>query len=443
MPEEVELLQTLIKNACVNDGGPGVSEVATADDIHSVLAGCGLDIEVFDAAAGRRSIVARLPGTDPSAPTLMLLGHTDVVPVIRERWTHDPFGGELIDGFVWGRGALDMLGHVATMALALRDHAQSGRHRGGDVVMAAVADEEALGALGTQWLIANQPEAMQADWVVTETGGSVSKSPTGLTMSALAAEKGAWRVRLTLTGDPGHTSMPAGGVNALRVAAEICVRLSDHVHPISITEPWRTFVEKGCTERVRGQLLDPDLVDVSMVLLPPFAAKVVHALTRMTAVVTSITTEGSWNTVPARAVIEVDVRVLPGQGLSDIEAFIAQALGPLSTEVSITVVAGSAATSSPTGTPLWELMQRAAQVQLPGVTLVPTMAPGATDARFYRDQGAIAYGFGMYSDRLPVESIPSMLHGDDERVDVQSLSMMRRLWSDLLTMHADYSESVR
>ena len=442
MTEEVELLQSLIRNACVNDGGPAVSEVANADAVRAVLEGVGLDVEVFDAAPGRRSVIARIAGDVRDAPTLMLLGHTDVVPALADRWAHDPFGGELIDGFVWGRGALDMLGHVATMALALRDHARSGG-RGGDVVFAAVADEEAFGGFGTRWLLENEPEAVHADWVITETGGTSIPSSGEARLSVLAAEKGAWRVRLTVTGEPGHAAMPFGSVNALTLAAEVCARLAAFAPVVSITQPWRDFVDGAWDERIKPILTDPARVDAALPLLPPFAAKAVHALTRMTATATAITGSGSSNTIPGSIDVDVDVRVLPGQDVDDVDELLTSALGELREHVVVQISDGFAATASPVGTPLWNLMQRAARVQRPGALLVPTMAPGMTDARFFRQLGATAYGFGMYSDRLPVDQIPAMVHGDDERVDVESLADMRQLWTTVLDMHADATGQVR
>ncbi len=442
MTEEVELLQSLIRNACVNDGGPGASEVANADAVRAVLDCAGIEVQVFDAAPGRRSVVARLAGEVREAPALMLLGHTDVVPALPDRWTHDPFGGELVDGFVWGRGALDMLGHVATMALALRDHARAGR-RGGDVVFAAVADEEAFGALGTRWLLGNEPDAMRADWVITETGGTAIPSMGETKLSVLAAEKGAWRVRLTITGEPGHAAMPYGSVNALTVAAEVCARLAAFAPDVIITQPWRDFVDGAWDERIRPILTDPYRVDSALPLLPPFAAKAVHALTRMTATATAITGSGSSNTIPGSVEVDVDVRVLPGQGARDVDELLSGALGSLRDQVIVQMSSGFGATASPAGTPLWHLMERAARVQRPGAVLVPTMAPGITDARFFRQLGATAYGFGMYSDRLPVDQVPAMVHGDDERVDVESLRDMRELWTTVLDMHAEQAAQAR
>jgi len=431
--EEVELTAALIKNACVNDGRTPVSEIPNADLIVTALEGSGFDIEVFDSAPGRRSVVARLAGTVPTAPALMLLGHSDVVPVVHERWRNDPFGGEVIDGELWGRGALDMLGHVSTMALAARDHAREGRHRGGDLVVAMVADEEALGSFGLGWLVEHHTEAIRADWVVTESGGPLSGTPDAPTLGVMAHEKGAWRIRLRVLGALGHSSMPFGAVNALTLAAEALARINEYEGQRIITDPWRAFVEVGWQAAPDTPLLDPQRVQSVIPMLPNFPAKVVDALTRMTMVATSVDGDFCWNTIPGEVTIDLDVRTLPGQGLADIEAELAQTLGPLRDDVSVEVVAGMASNGTSPGSELWTLLSDAAAVQRPGATLIPMLSSGVTDARFMRGLGASAYGFGLSSDNMPVDEIPLMMHGDNERVDLESLRMTRQLWSDVIS----------
>ncbi len=437
MSESVELLQALIRNACTNDGTDSASEEANADDVASILSGCGADVEIFDAAPGRRSVISRLPGTNPSAPTLMLIGHTDVVPAHPARWKHDPFGGELIDGFIWGRGAMDMLGHVATMATAFRDYAHKGTHRGGDIVFAAVADEEALSTKGTGWLMEHQPDAMAADWIITESGGSSIGPIDAPVISSLTAEKGAWRMRITIRRDPVHSSMAYGSILSTQVAAEVISRINEYAHPIVISEAWSQIMGTWWDGPDQNPILNPELIDKILPHVPALAAKNIFALSRMSSVVTGIETEDSWNTVPAEIRIEVDVRTVIGQTLDDVYDHLRLALGELADTVDMTVIAGSDGSSSPTGTPLWELMTDAARIQRPGAELRPIMASGITDARFYRHRGATAYGFGLYSDLLPVEEIPTMLHGDNERVDVESIQMMGDLWSAMFGMFAE------
>ena len=151
--EATDLLQHLIRNRCVNEGTVASGhEHRSAELLHSYLAGSGAELETFEPEPGRTSLVAKLHGHDPDAPSLTLLGHTDVVPATADDWSHDPFGGELIEGEVWGRGAIDMLNLTATMATSFRHLAQSGFRPAGDLTYVAVADEEALGTYGARWL---------------------------------------------------------------------------------------------------------------------------------------------------------------------------------------------------------------------------------------------------------------------------------------------------
>ena len=168
----VELLQTLIRNECVNDGTrESGHETRNADVLEQVIAGPGVDIERFEPVPGRASIVGRIAGSDPDAPSLCLMGHTDVVPVHADGWRHDPFGGELIDGEVWGRGAVDMLNLTSSMAVAFRHLADRGFTPTGDLIYFGVADEESGSAHGARWMADHHPDAIRADYVLTENGG--------------------------------------------------------------------------------------------------------------------------------------------------------------------------------------------------------------------------------------------------------------------------------
>lgn len=440
--EAVELLQKLVRNRCVNDGTADASELANSDDLEAILDGCGADIAHHDAAPGRRSLVARLPGTDPDAPTLTLLAHTDVVPADASRWTFDPFGGEIHDGFVYGRGTIDMLGHAATMALAFRDHARLGHHRGGDLVFLAVADEEALGTYGCGWLDSNHPDTLETDWVITEFGGLVrmpdAASPPGTPpmITALAGDKGALRIELTLDGSPGHGSVPYCRESVVEAIADVISRIDQARNQIVITQEWERVVRASFPERVQSILLDPARIDDALPGMPQMVARMTHALTRMTATVTTVTTNGSWNTAASRATLGIDMRLLPGQTRADVLAWLSAALEGMNCRREVVVVAEASPSSSTPQGPLWDLMQQAARVQVPGAMLRPAMAPSGTDARYFRKRGATAFGFGLYSQRMQPEWIPEMMHGDDERVDIESIGAMRTLWDSVIELHS-------
>ncbi len=226
-----ELLQALIRNACVNDGTPDSGEeTRNSDLLVTYLEGAGLEVERFtprDRAATRWSPASK--ASDPDAPSLCLMGHTDVVPVNPDGWREDPFGGEVIDGEVWGRGAIDMLNLTSSMAVAFRRLATEGFRPKGDLIYFGVGDEEAGGTWGAEWMVEHHWDAIEADYVLTELGGWSSADDHGhRTVTVNVGEKGlAWR-RLRVHGTPGHGSMPFGADNALIKAAEIVRRLAEY-----------------------------------------------------------------------------------------------------------------------------------------------------------------------------------------------------------------------
>ncbi|HZX56536.1 MAG TPA: M20/M25/M40 family metallo-hydrolase, partial [Ilumatobacteraceae bacterium] len=213
--ETVELLQAMIRNRCVNDGtAESGFETRNADLLRAFLGSSGLDVEQFEPTPARGSLVARIEGSDPDAPSLCLMGHTDVVPVNESGWSRDPFGGELVDGEVWGRGAVDMLNLTASMAVAFRHLATTGFRPRGDVIYFAVADEESGSGHGMQWMADHQADAIRADYVLTENGGLHSGPKEEPYISVNVGEKGvAWR-RLRVRGTPGHGSTPFKADNA-------------------------------------------------------------------------------------------------------------------------------------------------------------------------------------------------------------------------------------
>ena len=242
--EVAEVLQAMIRNACVNDGSAqSGQEERNADLLRSVLDGPGLDMEVYEPIPGRTSVVARIDGRDREAPTLTLLGHTDVVPANGDDWRHDPFGGEIIDGEVWGRGAVDMLNLTSSMAVAVRHLADEGFRPEGDLVFIGVADEEALGTHGAQWLTENKADEVRTDFVITEAGGFPMASPQGVRLPVITGEKGAFWCNITVRGTPGHASQPLRTDNALVKAAEVVRRLAEHETPADLHDAWRRFVE--------------------------------------------------------------------------------------------------------------------------------------------------------------------------------------------------------
>ncbi len=431
--QTVELLQTMIRNECVNDGQrTSGHEERNSDLLESFLEGPGVDVAHFDCLPGRRSMVARIQGTDPGAPSLCLMGHTDVVPVSPDGWSREPFSGELIDGEVWGRGAVDMLNLTSSMAVAFRHLARSGFRPRGDLVYFGVADEEAGGTYGAKWMAEHHWDAIAADYVLTEFGGLPTDTPDGRKITLAAGEKGlGWR-RLTVRGTPGHGSMPFGADNALIKAAEIVRRLADYRPAPKLTEMWQHQVSTLVLEDdVKTALLDPATVwDAVAGLDSPALARHLHACSHTTFSPNVIRGGVKTNVIPDTVEIDVDIRTAPGDS-DNVNAHLRDALGELFDEVEIKHIHDDPATFSSTDTPMWGLLGDMMAKAHPGAPLIPSLIVGATDARFYRERGAIAYGAGLFSDKVHSSDFMTRFHGHDERVDVESLALTTQLWLDV------------
>ena len=437
--ETVELLQTMIRNACVNDGTPeSGEETRNADTLQHFFEGAGLDTQRYESIPGRASIVARIEGTDPDAPSLCLMGHTDVVPVSPDGWSHDPFGGELLrnaDGVdeVWGRGAIDMLNLTSSMAVAFRHLARSDFRPRGDLIYFGVADEEAGGVWGAEWMFEHHPDAIDATYCVTELGGWSTVDDHGHRhVTVNIGEKGLnWR-RLRVGGTPGHGSMPFGADNALVKAAEIVRRLSEYRPAPYLGETWKGLVDTmSLPPELRQALLDPASVFDTIASMPTPIARTCHALTHTTISPNVAHGGQKTNVIPDAVDIEVDIRTVPGTTKADVDAMLADALGDLADHVEIVDLQIGVPTQSPTGNALWESISRNTQVAYPGAAIVPGLVVGGTDARFYRHRGRVAYGAGLFSPTMDFATFGSRFHGHDERIDVESLALATDFWVNI------------
>ncbi|MDP9075158.1 MAG: M20/M25/M40 family metallo-hydrolase [Actinomycetota bacterium] len=432
--EVTELLQQLIRNACVNDGTVASGqEHRSAALLRSYLEGSGIDLKSYEPTPGRTSLVARIEGRDPAAPSVCLMGHTDVVPVTPQHWTRDPFGGELVNGEVWGRGAIDMLNLTASMAVATRHLAQQGFRPDGTLVYLAVADEESGGRHGSEWLTDHAWDAVGTDYILSESGGVLTHGPAGAKVTVTVAEKGvAWR-RLRLQGTPAHGSMPLGSDNALVKAAEVIRRLVDYRPRAQIGELWRTWVDNmDVSPELRAALIDPERVwDACATAPDPRLAKYWHACTHTTFSPNVAHGGVKTNVIPDLVDLEVDIRTLPGETAEDVSRHLDAALGDLAPQVEVTPMQNVISSASPTHTPMWAALERMARASYPGATLLPRMTVGGTDAGYFRRRGTVAYGCGLMSPTVTAEDFANRFHGNDERIDVESLRLTTELWLGL------------
>jgi acetylornithine deacetylase/succinyl-diaminopimelate desuccinylase-like protein len=434
--QATELLRTLIRNGCVNTGEPASGhEDRSVDALEDFFAGSGLSCERYTSEPGRTSLITRIEGSDPQAPTLLLMGHTDVVPVNASGWQRDPFAGDLVDGIVWGRGAIDMLNLTSTMAVATRRLAASGWTPRGTLIYLAVADEEAGGFLGAGHLVERHADAVKCDYVITESGGVPIPTKSGHTLKVTVGEKGGnWR-RLVVHGTPGHGSRPFRTDNALVTAARVIQRLAEYRPKARILDAWRGYVEAldlepGLTEA----LIDPERVWETARDLDNLAlAREAHACTHTTFSPNIAHGGTKVNVIPDRVDLDVDIRSLPGIEAPEVEAMITEALGDLADRVTIETPPDRkrGGSVSPTDTPLMVAISRVARRMMPDSRVVPAITTGGTDAKFFRWKGIPSYGFGLHSTRIPYTEYPLMFHGHNERVDTESLRLSALMWETL------------
>ncbi len=429
MAEQADLLQHLIRNRCVNDGtADSGHEVRSVETLEAYLAGPGVEMRRYESHPGRVNLVARIEGNERSAPALCLMGHTDVVPANAERWQRDPFGGELVDGVVWGRGAIDMLGITATMAVATKRLLREGWRPRGTLIYLAVADEEAMGTYGAQWMVEHEWDAVRCDHLITEFGGSRVPIGNGA-LPITVAEKGSHWTQLRVRGVPGHGSMPYRTDNAVVKAAEAVRRIVAYRPPATMHDVWLRFIDGlGLPSVQRAALRTGPGLELALGRLPIGVARMMHAVTHTTFSPNILAGGVKTNIVPDSAEITIDIRTLPGIDGAAVRTMLKDALGDLWSAVEIAAEGDNPATASPMDTPLWRTLTDVSARLVPGARTVPFLVMGATDARFFRRKGVTAYGYGLFSDAIPFNEFAAMFHGNDERIDQESLRLMVDLW---------------
>jgi acetylornithine deacetylase/succinyl-diaminopimelate desuccinylase-like protein len=434
--EAVGLMVELIANACVNTGDPESGhEIRSVRSIQAYLDEPGTVIEPID---GRASVVYRLEGTNPTAPTLLLIPHLDVVPANAMDWTFDPFSGERFDGFVWGRGCVDMLNVTASMVVVyrwLRDGILPPPE--GNVILACVADEEAGGVYGARHLVEEHWDLVSCDYVLTEVAGPTIGTPDDPSLPVTVAEKGpSWRAASTI-GIAGHGSQPYGRSNAVLTLADSFSRIGSADQPILITKEWIEFVPHlGLESELAQMLVDPDRIDSAVEAIAEgdlTLARWIHACTHMTFSPNVIGGGTKANMIPDAAVGDIDIRMLPGQDATDVEDHLRKVLGPdLFDAVEFTPRLNMNANSSPAQGPLWDAIGDAAEQHLGTRRLAPTLTPVTTDARFFRERGIPSYGVGLFDRSVTFPEMLAMFHGVDERVSEESVRCTTRFLASVV-----------
>src|SRR3984957_17068970 len=423
--EVVAICRDLIRIDTTNPGdhsGPG--ERKAAEYVAGLLGEVGLAPAVLESHPKRTSLVARIEGADRSKPALLIHGHLDVVPANASDWRQDPFGGEIADDCVWGRGAVDMKDMDAMMLAVVRQRLRENRKPARDVVLAFTADEEAGGNWGAGFLAEQHADLFEG---VTEAIGEVGGFSVTIGDQRLyavqAAEKGLAWMRLTATGTAGHGSMIHTD-NAVTTLAEALARVGRHQWPTQLPDSTKAFLQKA--SEALGVEFDPR-DPASIIGKLGAMSKMIGATTQHTANPTGLKAGYKVNVIPQTANAELDGRFLPGRE----EEFFEQIDRLLGTAVTREFIHHDIALETPPDGPLWDAMSAALSAEDPDATVVPYCLSAGTDAKWFSKLGVRCFGFSPL--RLPPElDFSGMFHGIDERVPVSSLQFGVRVLDRLL-----------
>ena len=414
--EVVELCRDLIRIDTTNTGDLATSagERAAAEYVAEKLAEVGLQPQIRESAPGRASVVARFEGTDPARGALLVHGHLDVVPADPSEWSVDPFSGEIKDGYIWGRGAVDMKDFDAMVLAVVRAWRRRGVRPPRDLVLCFTADEEAGSDYGARFLVRQHSDLLDGcTEAIGEVGGySFTVSDDLRVYLIQTAEKGMDWLRLHAKGRPGHGSLLHDD-NAVTALCEAVARVGRHRFPIELTPTVRTFLEQ--ISELLGLELDPDDPEAMVGKLGPIAA-FIGATMRNTANPTRLAAGYKENVVPSRASATIDCRTLPGRA-DELRAQLRELVGP---EIEIEPIHQQTALETTFDGPLVDAMAAALRAADPGARALPYMLSGGTDAKSFHELGIRCFGFAPL--RLPPDlNFAALFHGIDERVPVEGL----------------------
>jgi acetylornithine deacetylase/succinyl-diaminopimelate desuccinylase-like protein len=427
----VELLAALLRFDTTNPPGNEAEAVAFLAD---TLRQAGVEPEVLSPAPGRANLVARLAGGGDEAP-LLLNGHVDVVAAEAGRWRHPPFAGEVHDGVLWGRGAVDMKQMVAMSVATVGLLARLGVPLRRDLKLAVVADEEAGCAAGSAWLVDQHPDKVRAGHALGEVGGATFYLGGRPFYPIQVAEKGIAWLRAVATGATGHGSIPRED-NAVVRLSEFLARAGRRRLPLHASPEVRRFLEAMAGLQGRaGRAALPLLLHPrwsNLVLRrgvrDPGMTRVLSAVLRNTVSPTVVHAGSKVNVIPGRAEAELDGRIAVGSSEAELLAELRSLAGP---GIELELLGPSRPpTVTPPGDPLFDVLAGVVADHHPGAVAVPTVTPGFTDAKFWSQLGAACYGFAPIRLEPSDPDFTAMFHGDDERVPVAGLQAGLRMLAD-------------
>jgi acetylornithine deacetylase/succinyl-diaminopimelate desuccinylase-like protein len=425
--ETTEVLRELVRFNTVNPPG---NERPAIEFLAGYLRDAGLETELLAADENRPNLVADLSaGSGADGPTLCYLGHVDTVLADASEWTHDPWSGDVVDGYLWGRGAIDMKSQVAAEAVAAATLARDGRRpRAGALKLVFVADEETGGDVGAHWLTETHPERVRCDMLLNEGGGEVFEFGGSRRYGVCCAEKGIFRFMVIARGAAGHASLPRTGENALLKLGPVLSSLAAAEPSFELTEAPAALLDgigldpgdpAGALRQIAA--VDPGLlVQIEPMLGVTLTPTMAHASDKI-------------NVIPSRAHVKVDCRVPPGLGEDAARRRIAHVLGELAEKpYEIEFTERTTGNSSPLESPLMDAIDRWVRANDPGAETVPLILPGFSDSRWFRERfpECVAYGFFPQRHMTLLETSP-LVHSADERIDVRDLGFAAACYRDL------------
>lgn len=403
--EALGYLRALVRLDTTNP--PGNERIA-ADYIANALGAHGIDSVIRESAPTRTNLVARYPGSDSSAGALLLSSHTDVVPVERSGWTREPFGGEVAQGCVWGRGSIDMKSKSAMDLVMMTAMKRAGVTPNRELILAAVADEEAGSDLGAKFLVERHPELVRAAYVLNEVGGFTVHVSNRRFYPIQIAEKGFVTVKMKVTATPGHGSMPREDTAISKISELITRIVKTPMQTKVLPLMRRTLEEMDVPFESAGPLFAPMLAN--------------------TVAPTILRAGYKDNVIPGEATIVLDGRTLPGEDPESFMAELRQIVGP---EPTFELLRTAPPVETSADTELFKLIKQTVEAADPGARAIAWMIPGATDNKFYAKLGAACYGFS------PVKldaHIPfgSLFHGNDERLPIEGFYWGLKVYAEVV-----------
>ncbi len=429
--ETTGVLQELVRFNTVNPPG---NERAAIEFLAGYLNDAGFKTELLADDEDRPNLVADLTAdTDLTAdkdggPTLCYLGHVDTVLADPSEWAHDPWSGDVVDGFLWGRGAIDMKSQVAAEAVAGATLARGGwRPQAGALKLVFVADEETGGDVGARWLTKAHPDRTRCDMLLNEGAGDVFEFDGTRRYGVCCAEKGIFRFKLTARGIAGHASLPRTGENALLKLAPALQRIAEATPTFDLTEaPAALLAGLGADPNDPAQALE------RIAAVDPRLLTLVEPMLGVTLTPTMAHASDKINVIPSRAYVKIDCRVPPGLGEVAARRRIQSVLGDEAGKLEIEFTEMVTGNASPIQSPLMDAIDRWVRANDEGADTVPVILPGFSDSRWFREEfpECVAYGFFPQRHMTLLETAP-LIHSADERIDVRDLGFAAACYRDL------------